>query len=102
MEPGRSDIAPGGVATHTAGLTTFNPTYRLPTEEAIRRYGVLFWPPGERFDYSNLGPIVLQEIIARVSRKDYADFLASEVLGPLSASGGRPEMYAAVAGLFLG
>jgi CubicO group peptidase (beta-lactamase class C family) len=55
------------VATHMAGLTTFNPTNPHPVEEMIRRYGVLFWPPGERYDYSNFGSIVLEEVIARAS-----------------------------------
>jgi len=58
------------VANHTAGLTTFNPAHRLPMEQAISHYGVLFWPPGERFDYSNLGPIILEEVVARVSGKN--------------------------------
>jgi hypothetical protein len=48
------------VATHMAGLTTFNPTNPHPVEEMIRRYGVLFWPPGERYDYSNFGSIILR------------------------------------------
>jgi CubicO group peptidase (beta-lactamase class C family) len=68
---------------HTAGLTTFNPARQLAIDEMIRRYGVVFWPPGERFDYSNLGPIVLEEIIARASGQRYPDFLRDEVLRPL-------------------
>src|SRR5262249_38083113 len=71
------------VATHTAGLTTFNATQSLSNDETIRRYGVLFWPPGEQFDYSNLGPIILQEIIARSSGVSYAEFMRSEVFRPL-------------------
>jgi len=71
------------VATHTAGLTTFNHTQVLSIDEMIRRYGVLFWPPGEQFDYSNLGPIILEEVIARVSGQSYTDFQRSEVFQPL-------------------
>jgi len=71
------------VATHTAGLTTFNVTQSLSNDETIRRYGVLFWPPGEQFDYSNLGPIILEEVIARVSGQSYAEFMRSEVFRPL-------------------
>lgn len=71
------------VATHTAGLTTYNPTTPLPIDEQIRRYGIAFWPPGERFDYSNLGPIVLEEVVARVSGKPYGDFVRDEVVLPL-------------------
>jgi CubicO group peptidase (beta-lactamase class C family) len=71
------------VVNHTAGLTTFNASHTLPIDETIRRYGILFWPPGERFDYSNLGPKVLEEVVARVSGKSYSDFLRNEVFQPL-------------------
>lgn len=71
------------VANHTAGLATFNGPESLSVEQMIGRYGVLFWPPGEQFDYSNLGPIVLEEVIARVSGQPYADFMRSEVFRPL-------------------
>jgi len=73
------------VATHTAGLTTFNPApaHQHPAEEMIRRYGVLFWPPGERYDYSNFGPIILEEVIARTSGESYADFMRNEIFWPL-------------------
>jgi len=71
------------VATHTAGLTTFNPIRPLSMEEMIGRYGVLFWPPGERFDYSNLGAIVLQEVVARVSGQSFGAFLRHEIFWPL-------------------
>jgi len=71
------------VVNHTAGLTTFNSAESLSREDMIRRYGVLFWPPGEHFDYSNLGPIILEEVIAGVSGQSYAEFMRSEVFRPL-------------------
>jgi CubicO group peptidase (beta-lactamase class C family) len=70
------------VVNHTAGLTTFNAS-KLPIDEAIGSYGVLVWPPGEHFDYSNLGPIVLEKVITEVSGQPYADFLRREVFQPL-------------------
>jgi CubicO group peptidase (beta-lactamase class C family) len=97
------------VATHTAGLTTFRRTYyagqsgsRLSADETIRRYGVLFWPPGDHFDYSNLGYGILGEVVARVSGKEYADFLREELFWPLDMNrasvgmGPAPDKYAAV------
>ena len=79
------------LATHTSGLTTFDlgcaaeqPACHLPSlDETIRRYGVLVWPPGEHFDYSNLGYYVLGEVIARAARQDLATFLREEVFRPL-------------------
>jgi CubicO group peptidase (beta-lactamase class C family) len=71
------------VETHTAGLTGFNATQPIPFDEMIRRYGILFWPPGEHFDYSNMGPIINEEVIARVSGQSYAEFMRSQVFRPL-------------------
>jgi CubicO group peptidase (beta-lactamase class C family) len=71
------------VATHTAGLTTFGGDHRVPPEETIRRYGTLFWRPGERFDYSNLGYVILGNVISRVSGRSYADFMRDELFWPL-------------------
>jgi CubicO group peptidase (beta-lactamase class C family) len=88
------------LATHTAGLTTYNPTASFPIAEQIRRYGILFWPPGERFDYSNLGPLVLEEVVARTSGKTYADFIREEVFVPLGmrrAAIGVPQKFQAYA-----
>jgi CubicO group peptidase (beta-lactamase class C family) len=74
------------VANHTAGLTTFNTAEPLSMDEKIRRYGVLFWPPGDHFDYSNLGTIVLEEVIAQASQQPYATFLQNEICQPLGLS----------------
>lgn len=78
------------VATHTAGLTTYNrkcaladPHCEVSTDTAIRRYGILFWPPGDHFDYSNLGYGILGEVVARASGENYADFLRDKVFLPL-------------------
>jgi len=68
--------------THTAGLTSFD-DHRFPPGETIRRYGTIFWRPGERFDYSNLGYVTLGEVISHISGKSYADFFRDEVFWPL-------------------
>lgn len=97
------------VATHMAGLTTFGRNCwadqgncRISAEETIGRYGILFWPPGDHFDYSNLGYGILGEAIRQVSGKSYADFMHDEVFLPLGMSrasvgvGPGLEKYAAV------
>lgn len=79
------------ILTHTSGLTTFDigcstaqPRCRIPSwEEIISRYGVLVWPPGDRFDYSNLGYYVLGELVAAASGRDFGAFLREEVFRPL-------------------
>src|SRR5688572_22412595 len=79
------------LAAHTSGLTTFDvgcpaeqPRCRVPSaDEVIRRYGVLVWPPGEHFDYSNLGYYVLGEVVARAAGRDLGTFLREELFRPL-------------------
>jgi CubicO group peptidase (beta-lactamase class C family) len=78
------------VATHTAGLTTYSrscfvdqPDCHISLDEAIERYGILFSPPGEGFDYSNLGYGILGEVVANASDKSYRDFLSDEIFQPL-------------------
>jgi CubicO group peptidase (beta-lactamase class C family) len=78
------------VATHMGGLTTF---YRaceaedthcnISINEEIARYGILFWPPAERFDYSNLGYAILGEAVAHASKQSFAQFLQERVFQPL-------------------
>jgi CubicO group peptidase (beta-lactamase class C family) len=78
------------VANHTAGLPLHyqffyeDEPYRAPSrDETIRRYGNCVTAPGERFQYSNLGYGILDYVIARVSRRSYADFMREEVFLPL-------------------
>jgi CubicO group peptidase (beta-lactamase class C family) len=71
------------LATHTAGLTTFDSPTLLPAEEVVRRYGIVFWRPGDRYDYSNLGFGVIGQIIADVSGRSFQSFVHDELLRPL-------------------
>jgi CubicO group peptidase (beta-lactamase class C family) len=76
-------------ATHTAGLATYDDGYVCGgtdadcQDEMIRRFGVVIWRPGERFDYSNLGYGVLGDAIRHVSGMRYGEFLARAVFNPL-------------------
>lgn len=87
------------IANHTGGLTTYaracplnDVDCRVSTDAAIERYGVLFWPPGDHFDYSNLGYGILGEVITRVSGKGYGDFLHDEIFQPLGMTDCALEM----------
>ncbi|MFC2157862.1 serine hydrolase domain-containing protein [Acidobacteriota bacterium] len=75
---------------HTAGLVTHwnffyeDSEYPRPLmDETIRRYGILFVPPGTKHIYSNLGYGIAEYIIERVSGKPYAEFMRDEVFQPL-------------------
>jgi len=78
------------VANHTSGLPLHyqffyvDESFRAPSrDETIRRYGNLLHPPGEHYQYSNLGYGVLDYIIERQSGKKFADFMREEVFLPL-------------------
>ncbi len=78
------------VMTHTAGLPLHyqffyaNASYsRPPMDQTISRYGILMNPPGEVYQYSNLGYGILDHIIARTSGQSYADYMRTEVFLPL-------------------
>jgi CubicO group peptidase (beta-lactamase class C family) len=75
------------LATHTAGLVPWAPLYaRAPGKDAMLRE-ILSIPlasvPGERYAYSDLGYILLGEIVERVAGASLADVLRTEVLDPL-------------------
>jgi CubicO group peptidase (beta-lactamase class C family) len=75
--------------THTAGLPLHYQFFYaggppVPTmDEAISRYGIVVYPPGERFFYSNFGYGVLERILERVGGRPYAEVLRDVVLQPL-------------------
>jgi hypothetical protein len=81
------------ILQHAAGLPTHlnvifgNESYRRPEmDETISRYAFLATPPGEVFNYSNLGYGVVDHIISRVSEKSFPDFMKFEVFTPLGMS----------------
>jgi len=78
------------LASHTAGLTTFTHWCEAgdrgcSTDVAreIRDYGILFWPPGEIFEYSNLGYGILGKAIADVTGEPFGRLMTRQVFEPL-------------------
>lgn len=78
------------VLSHTAGLPLHyqffyaSAGYGRPSmDETVARYGIVVNPPGEVFQYSNLGYGIADHIISRVSGQSYADFMRTEVFLPL-------------------
>ncbi len=78
------------VATHTGGLATYDsvcyddePDCDRSEGDMINRYGVVFWRPGDHFDYSNLGYGVLDRVVSDVASESYPDFLQANIFVPL-------------------
>ena len=78
------------VLSHTAGLPLHSNFFYAdrgysppPMDETIARYGNLVFPPGQVFEYSNLGYGIISHLIERVSGRSYAEFMRTEVFAPL-------------------
>jgi CubicO group peptidase (beta-lactamase class C family) len=81
------------VMSHTAGLPLHyqfyyeTEGYAEPSmDETITRYAILVNPPGEVYQYSNLGYGILDHVIARVSGQTYGDYMMEQVFKPLGLS----------------
>jgi CubicO group peptidase (beta-lactamase class C family) len=80
------------LAEHTSGIRDY-PTlaamvgYEISRKETffklISRQHDLNFVPGEEYDYSNTGFVLLAAVIERVSGKSYAEFVSQHILKPL-------------------
>lgn len=89
------DITIRHLLHHTSGIPDhvefvrelWNPAYILPIKELLQMYEhqrpKCYFGPGEEFEYSNVGYILLGEIIARASGRSYPQFMAEQVFTPL-------------------
>jgi CubicO group peptidase (beta-lactamase class C family) len=77
------------VLCHTSGLPIHsvnllgNGGQVPPIADTIRRYGTLVNPPGQYFDYSNLGYGALGYMTSLVSQLDWKDYMRDRVFLPL-------------------
>jgi CubicO group peptidase (beta-lactamase class C family) len=77
------------VLCHTSGLPIHsvnlfgNGDQIPPMADTIRRYGILVNPPGQYFDYSNLGYAALAYMTSLVSKFDWKDYMRNQVFLPL-------------------
>ena len=81
--------------THTAGLVreppAFNP-FRTDTDADLIKSAYatpLVFTPGEKWQYSNLGYVMLAEIMARVSGQPWSQFMTEKVFRPSGMSATR-------------
>ena len=74
---------------HTSGMGMYyNNVYHREEDidtlpDPKDRYAVLFYPPGERFEYSNIGYAMLGEIVEKVSGMTYEEYLREHIFSPL-------------------
>ncbi|MEL7608940.1 MAG: serine hydrolase domain-containing protein [Bacillota bacterium] len=76
--------------SHTAGLplgdvlAIYSPKDDIPSlRESLTRTAIPFQAPGAGFSYSNVGYNLLELLIEDVSGRDFAGYMADEVLKPL-------------------
>ena len=85
-----TDVTIKQLLNHTSGLDMYyNNLYAdepFQLDNILRyidKYGVLMYPPGERFVYSNFGYMLLGEIISLASGLSYEAFLQERLFDPL-------------------
>jgi CubicO group peptidase (beta-lactamase class C family) len=92
--PAKDAVTVRHVLTHTSGLPAWRPLYKEaegPTEAlALAIATPLDTTPGIRMVYSDLGAIILGEVVARASGQPFEAFLRDQVFMPL---GMRETMY---------
>lgn len=85
---GKEDITIRQLLTHTAGLTPFKPFYRMGLRSRGRVLQAIYdeplaYEPGTESRYSDFGPIILAEIVSRVSRLGFATYASRNIFEPL-------------------
>ena len=79
--------------THSSGLPAWRPLYREAPNRAAAIALVdttpLISPPGERFTYSDLGAIVLMQVVEAVTGQPFDQFLEAAVFGPMGMTATR-------------
>jgi len=85
--PGKKDITSRHLLTHTAGLYEWYPMYYIASnrQESYRLIGELplKFPVGEQRRYSDLGFVLLGQIIETVSGQSLEDFMETKIFRPL-------------------
>lgn len=92
--------------THTAGIPNFTsfPDYartmhiRSPVAATIERFKgkPLDFAPGEKFQYSNSGYVLLGYILERTAGQEYAEYLQENIFGPVKMADSGYDTFSAV------
>jgi CubicO group peptidase (beta-lactamase class C family) len=92
--------------THTSGIPSFTsfPDYvatmnqRSPVSKTVERFKgkPLDFEPGEKFQYSNSGYVLLGYILEKVAEQEYGEYLEQNVFGPLKMRNSGYDSSAAI------
>ena len=89
-EGNAEDVKLTNLLNHTSGLGTYaevdyaDDEYTVNSfEMGFKKYGNIFYPPGEIFEYSNMGYGLLSYIISKQSGNTFSKFMEQEVFKPL-------------------
>ncbi|MBO6576346.1 MAG: serine hydrolase [Rhodothermales bacterium] len=85
---GKDSVTVRQLLTHTGGLIPFRPFYRQGIRSRGRVLQAIFdeelvYEPGTESRYSDFGPIILAEIVERVSGRGFATYAREEIFEPL-------------------
>jgi len=91
--PGKERVTVRHLLTHSSGLPGWRPLYKettTPTEaRALAVATALDTLPGVRMVYSDLGAIILGQVVERVSGEQLDEYLTRHVFGPLGMTSTR-------------
>lgn len=81
-------ITPRRLMNHTAGLARYfsyyyTPATPAPAAQVLARYAEAVLPPGERFEYSNLGYTVVGAVLEKVTGAPWETAVVERVFAPL-------------------
>lgn len=94
----RGEVTVRHLLTHTSGLPAYEKLFeRARTREELISAACRFpleTEPGERVNYSDIGFIILGQLLERVSNESIDDFCTREIFGPLgmARTGYRPPI----------
>lgn len=84
---GKEAVTVRHLLTHSSGLPSWRPLYKEADTPAAALALAIATPldtaPGVRMVYSDLGAIILGEVVARASGQSFESFLQDRVFGPL-------------------
>src|SRR5262249_24014561 len=94
---GGRDVTVRQLLNHTSGVRNYQaaPDYSVFQEYQAQDLIKLAtnlpveFPPGERWEYSNTGYVLLGQIIERISKKRYEDYINARLLAPLKMTATR-------------